>query len=73
MRNIINTCEERGWDGSELEYGREAFTGNPLIVKCNKNDETEVIIDLIDGTSFFTTYRSSAERMSNINKWQEED
>ncbi len=73
MRNILNTCEERGWDGSEIEYGREPFTGDPQIVKCNKNDETEAIIDLIDGASFSTTYRSMAERISDKNKWQEED
>ena len=71
MKNIINTCEERAWDGSELVASYEPFTGDPVItIICSKGNESEVI-DLIDSISISTQYRSLVERFTNTNEWQE--
>ena len=55
MADIIEECENRGWDGSEYNTGvmdvqlfRES---KEIIVKCNKekeNDETDKIIEVLD-------------------------
>lgn len=52
--NILSTCEDRGWDGSEYNTGvtemkiGEDF-GEDIIVKCNKDPKvTDTMIDVLD-------------------------
>lgn len=42
VKNKIDTCESRGWDGSEISLGKDFF-GRESTALCNKAPETDTM------------------------------